>query len=341
MTDTRFFPKMEPLTLGDVAAMAEGELINGDPQAEITGVSAVEDAQPGDMVSVHNRRYKRYIENSQAGLVLTTPELLTGLQPKVPVIACEQPYLIFALAGAKLFVEWPEIKPGIHPRAVVDETAKVDPGAMICAGAVIGAQVEIGAGTKVGPNAVIDDNVIIGKGNWIGANASISYSLIGDNNLIHSNVSLGNRGYGFTPSPTGIVNLPQYGLVIIGNGVELGAGTVLDRGSVRNTVVGDQSKLGAMVSVGHNVQIGKFCTIVSQVGIAGSTTIEDFVMIGGHAGINGHITLKQGSKVGPFTPILRSTKPGQEVLSYPPLTAREQLRRHENITKLLAREGFS
>lgn len=341
MTDTRFFPRMQPLTLGDVAAMADGELINGDPATEITGVSAVEDAGPGDMVSVHNRRYKRYIESSKAGLVLTTPELLAGLSPESAVIACDQPYLIFALAGAKLFVEWPEVRPGVHPRAIIDETATVDPGAMICAGAVIGANVEIGAGTKVGANTVIEDNVIIGKGNWIGANSSISYAIIGDNNLIHSNVSLGNRGYGFTAGPTGIVNLPQYGRVIIGNGVELGAGTVVDRGSVRDTTIGDQSKLGAMVSIGHNVQIGRLCTIVSQVGIAGSTTVEDMVMIGGHAGINGHITLKQGSKIGPFTPILRSTRPGQEVLSYPPLTAREQLRRHENITKLLVREGLA
>lgn len=340
MIDPRFFPAASQFSVSEIQAKTGSELIGAPSEALITGVAAVQDAGPSDLAVVHNKKYKQFIVNSKAGLILTSADLSKGLEPSCPVLICDKPYLQFALLAAEMFYEYPAVEAGIHPRAIVEPSAQIDASVQVSAGAYVGKNAKLGAGTYVAPNAVIADQVEIGANCQILANASVSHAIIGDRTVIYPNAAIGQRGFGFTAGPSGIVKVPQLGLVRIGNDVEIGAATTVDRGALKDTLIGDGTMIDNLCQIAHNVEIGRFCIIVAQVGIAGSTVLEDMVTIGGHSAINGHIRLATGTQIGAATPVLQSTKPGQEVLDFPPMTPRDAFKRHMGIIKLLKREGL-
>jgi UDP-3-O-[3-hydroxymyristoyl] glucosamine N-acyltransferase len=187
---------------------------------------------------------------------------------------------------------------GIAPSAVIDSTARLEDGIIVDPLAVIGPNVEIGSGTVIGSGAVIAADVKIGRDCNIGARCAIQFALIGDHVLIHPGCSIGQDGFGFVVSgPNGHMKVPQIGRVLIQNNVEIGAGTTIDRGSLRDTVIGEGTKIDNQVQIGHNVTIGRNCLLAAQIGLAGSLTIGDNVALGAKVGINNHLQIGDGAQV--------------------------------------------
>jgi UDP-3-O-[3-hydroxymyristoyl] glucosamine N-acyltransferase len=162
---------------------------------------------------------------------------------------------------------------------------------------VVGPEAEIGSGTVIGAGAVIGPQVRIGRDCSIASGTTIVHSLVGDRVIIHPGCHIGQDGFGFVMGPEGHVKVPQLGRVIIQDGVEIGAGTTIDRGANRDTVIGEGSKIDNLVQVGHNVVIGRHCIVVAQTGISGSATLGDFVVLGARVGINNHVTIGEGAQI--------------------------------------------
>ena len=179
----------------------------------------------------------------------------------------------------------------MHPSARLENGVTVEPGA------VIGPRAEIGGGTVIGANAVIGAEVRIGRDCSIGAGAVITNALIGDRVIIHPGCKIGQDGFGFVMGGNGHLKIPQIGRVIIQDDVEIGAGTTIDRGAIRDTVIGEGTKIDNLVQVGHNVSIGRHCIMVAQVGISGSSTLEDFVVLGARVGVNNNVTIGEGAQI--------------------------------------------
>jgi len=177
-------------------------------------------------------------------------------------------------------------------------------------GAVIGPGAEIGSGTVIGANAVIGPQVRIGRNGSIGPNATVIHALLGDRVILHPGVRIGQDGFGFALGPQGHLKVPQVGRVIIQNDVEIGANTSIDRGANRDTVIGEGTKIDNLVQIGHNVVVGRHCIIVSQVGIAGSVTIEDFVALGGQVGVVGHVRIGMGAQIAGSSNVNDDVPPG-------------------------------
>ena len=211
------------------------------------------------------------------------------------------PYRAFVVVARELFPQ--ALRPvfAIRGRRVagahIDRRARMEDGVCIDPGAVIGPDVEIGSGSVVGANAVIGAGVRIGRGSSIGANATISEALIGDRVIIHPGCKIGQDGFGFVMGGEGHFKVPQVGRVIIQDDVEIGAGTAVDRGAIRDTVIGEGTKIDNLVQVGHNVCIGRHCILVAQIGISGSATLEDFVILGARVGLGNDVTVGEGAQV--------------------------------------------
>jgi UDP-3-O-[3-hydroxymyristoyl] glucosamine N-acyltransferase len=191
----------------------------------------------------------------------------------------------------------------------VHASARLESGVVVDPGAVIGPRAEIGAGTIIGPNAVIGPQVRIGRDCAVGAGASILHTLVGDRVIIHPGVRIGQDGFGFA---MGVVHLkvPQIGRVIIQDDVEIGAGTTIDRGAIRDTVIGEGTKIDNLVQVGHNVAIGRHCIVVAQTGISGSATLQDFVVLGARVGVNNHVTIGESAQIAATSIVHGDVPPG-------------------------------
>lgn len=301
MSDPVFFVAPEPVALGTIADWAQAEISRGDPSAMIAGVAPVEDAFPGSLVFFDNTAYLDKLSETRAAACLVGRKHKDKVPEGVSVLVCAEPYRAWALVLAKLYpaamVPKSGSAQGISDRATVDATASLEEGVIVEAGAVIGAGVEIGSGTAVRANAVIGDGVRIGRDGVIGANSSVQHALLGDRVYLHPGVCIGQDGFGYAMGPGGHLKVPQIGRVIIQDGVEIGANTTVDRGANRDTVIGEGTKIDNQVQVGHNVVIGRHCVIVSQVGLSGSCTLEDFVAIGGQTGVRGHVTIGMGAQI--------------------------------------------
>jgi UDP-3-O-[3-hydroxymyristoyl] glucosamine N-acyltransferase len=199
----------------------------------------------------------------------------------------------------------------VHPEARLEDDVAVDPGAVIGPGA------QIGSGTVIGANAVIGAEVCIGRNCSIGPGVSILYALIGDRVIIHPGVRIGQDGFGYVPGPKGLVKSPQLGRVIVQDDVEIGAGTAIDRGANRDTIVGEGTKIDNLVQIGHNVVIGRHCVIVAQVGLAGSVVIGDYAQLGGQVGVADHLVVGEGARLAAQTGVMWDV-PAREVHALTP-----------------------
>jgi len=227
---------------------------------------------------------------------------------------------------AALFHPVPPPCPGIHVSAVVAETARVDASAEIGPYVVIEAGVEIGPGCRVGPFVSIGRGVTMGRDCRIGAHASLSHALLGARVYIYPGARIGQEGFSFAVTDSGFLSIPQLGRVIVEDDVEIGANTTIDRGSTRDTVIGAGSRLDNLVQIGHNVQLGRCCVIVAQVGIAGSTILEDFVQVGGQAAMAGHLHIGRGAQIGAQAGVISDVSAGAMLLGSPAQPRKEFFR---------------
>jgi UDP-3-O-[3-hydroxymyristoyl] glucosamine N-acyltransferase len=240
---------------------------------------------------------------------------------------------------AALFYPMPPVSPGIHSSAIVAEGALVDPSAEVGPLSVIETGAEIGPGCRIGPCAVIGSGVIVGRDCRIGAHVSLSYAVLGARVYVYPGARIGQEGFGFASIKDGFQSVPQLGRVILEDDVEVGANTTIDRGSSRDTVIGAGSRLDNLVQIGHNVILGRCCVIVAQVGISGSTILEDFVRVGGQAAMAGHLRIGQSAEIGAQSGVISDIAPGAKVLGSPAQPKRDFFREIATLKQMAKKEG--
>jgi UDP-3-O-[3-hydroxymyristoyl] glucosamine N-acyltransferase len=302
MNEPIFLRESAGLTLDEVASVTGATIAARSPRAgRIVNIAPLDRAGPHDLTFLESRNFAAAAAGTHAGACLTTVLLAKELPDHVSVLTAREPYRAFVTAARELFPH--ALRPsslskaGDFAGAHVAGSARMEDGVSVEPGAVVGPQVEIGSGTVVGANAVIGAGVRIGRDCSIGANAVISNALIGDRVIIHPGCNIGQDGFGFVMGGDGHLKVPQVGRVIIQDDVEIGAGTTIDRGAIRDTIVGEGTKIDNLVQVGHNVSIGRHCVIVAQTGISGSSTLEDFVVLGARVGLNTNITIGEGAQI--------------------------------------------
>jgi UDP-3-O-[3-hydroxymyristoyl] glucosamine N-acyltransferase len=302
MNEPIFLRQSAGLTLDEIASLTGATIVSRSPRIGlIVNIAPLDRAGPRDLAFLESRNFAAAASATHAGACLTTAALAKELPNHVSVLITHQPYRAFVMAARELFPHALRpsslSRPGDFAGAHVDTGARVEDGVTIEPGAVIGPRVEIGSGTAIGANAVIGSGVRIGRDCSIGANTVICNTLIGDRVIVHPGCNIGQDGFGFVMGGTGHLKVPQVGRVIIQDEVEIGAGTTIDRGAIRDTVIGEGTKIDNLVQVGHNVSIGRHCVIVAQSGISGSSTLEDFVVLGARVGLNTNITIGEGAQI--------------------------------------------
>jgi UDP-3-O-[3-hydroxymyristoyl] glucosamine N-acyltransferase len=295
-----FFERAPPLALRALADKLGARLASrADPDLQIRDVKPLADAGPGELAFVDNRKYLAQLQQTRASACLVAPAFADRVPAQTFALLAEAPYRAFALALQHFYPDALTPKaalaaagePAVHPTARLEENVRIEPGA------VIGREAHLGRGTVVAAGAVVGYRVTIGRGCYIGPGASVTHALVGDRVILHAGVRIGQDGFGFAMGPAGHLKVPQVGRVIVQDDVEIGANSCVDRGALKDTVIGEGTKIDNLVQVGHNVVIGRHCIIVGQSGISGSAVLEDFVVMGGQSGLVGHIRVGSGAQI--------------------------------------------
>lgn len=290
-------------TLGEIVERFGGEIV-GDSKVRIDRVGTLENARAGAISFLSNERYFRQLRTTQAAAVIVAYAAREAT--KVPRIVCANPYAYFARVSA-LLNPTRGATPGIHPTAAIDPGASIDPHAEIGAYAVIGRGASVGPGTIIGPGCSLGENISIGRDGRLYAAVTVyDGCVMGDRVVVHSGAVIGADGFGIAAEDGRWVKVPQVGRVCIGNDVEIGANTTIDRGAIDDTVIEDGVKLDNQIQVAHNVHIGAHTAIAACTGIAGSVRIGRGCRIGGGAGIAGHVDIADNVEVSGYTAITKS-----------------------------------
>jgi UDP-3-O-[3-hydroxymyristoyl] glucosamine N-acyltransferase len=333
--NARFFSRSGPHPLAVIARAACG--IASELDLLLEGVAPLQSAGPNEVSFLDNRRYTSALEQTLAGAVIVHPDMQAQVPAATVPILTTEPYAGWARVAA-LFHPVPPVSPGIHPSAIVAEGAHVDPSAEVGPLSVIETGAEIGPGCRIGPCAVIGSGVIVGRDCRIGAHVSLSYALLGARVYVYPGARIGQEGFGFASTKAGFLTVPQLGRVILEDDVEVGANTTIDRGSARDTVIGAGSRLDNLVQIGHNVILGRCCVIVAQVGISGSTVLEDFVRVGGQAAMAGHLRIGRGAQIGAQAGVISDMPSGATVLGSPAQPKQEFFRQVVTLKRMARRQ---
>lgn len=322
MVDNRFYKNKGPFLLKELAEIGECEIVNGDGQKSITEVATLEAATGNDLSFFSNHKYLKAFQDSKAAACIVASGDVKNAPKKMILLISDNPYASYARI-IKKFYEVLAAPQHIAKTAVIGKNSTIAENCAICDYVVIGDNVSIGKNCYIGSNTTITDGVIIGDNTKIMSNVTISFALIGRNCVFFPGVRIGQEGFGYAPSATGILPVKQLGRVIIGNGVEIGSNTCLDRGAIEDTVVGDNTKIDNLVQIAHNVKIGANCFIVSQAGIGGSTVIGNKVMLGGQVGIIGHVNIGDNVMIAAQSGVITNVAPGEVRGGYPALPIRQ------------------
>jgi UDP-3-O-[3-hydroxymyristoyl] glucosamine N-acyltransferase len=328
-----------PLTAGAVARLVNGELI-GLGDVELAGVAPLDRAGPHQLALLASPRHLPYLRGSRAGAVLMTPPFRAHLEgPATRIVVPDASQALRAVLPA--LYSMPSPAWGVHP------SARVGPGTRWEGRVAIGPHATLGAEVRLGPDCQVEAGAVIGHGvrlgGWcrVGAHAVVhAGTVVGDRVVIHAGARVGGEGFRFTAADTGtehgspLERLPHVGRCVLGDDVEVGANTTIDRGSIGDTVVGPGTKIDNLVQVAHNVRIGARCVIMAQVGIAGSTVIEDDVILAGQAGLAGHLTVHRGARVAAQGGVIGDVPAGATVSGYPARNHREVLRQAAALRRL-------
>ena len=337
--DPRFHACAGPQSLAAIAAAAGGRVEGGDPERRFDGVAPLAEAGPGEVGFLGERRYLDALRATGAGAVILQPAFAEAVPPGAVAILVDAPQLGFARVAA-LFHPPPAPRPGVHPTAAVGAGAAVGEGTEIGAYAVVGEDARIGRGCVVHPHAVVGPGVEIGDGCRLHAHSSVSHAVLGRGVVLHPGARVGQEGFGFAPDAEGrFVTVPQLGRVVLGDGVEIGANSCVDRGTQGDTVLGPGTRLDNLVMVGHNVRAGRGCILVAQSGVSGSTVLGDFVTVAAQAGLTGHLTIGSKARIGAQAGVINDVPAGTDVLGSPAWPVRETWRAIARLRKLGRGEG--
>jgi UDP-3-O-[3-hydroxymyristoyl] glucosamine N-acyltransferase len=323
-------------TAGDLAAYLRLPL-RGKPGTRITGAAMLDDAAPAHLAFAGSPKYFESAARSAAGCIIALPEFAGA--PGQTVIESAQPRAHFALALLVLYPPRPNA-PGIHPSATVDRDAQIDtyaeigPFVTIGNGARIGARTRIGAGSSIGPNVEIGDDCILYPRVSIYERVTI-----GARCIVHSGAVIGADGFGFEMADGDYKKVPQVGTVVIGDNVEIGANTCIDRATLGVTRIGDGTKLDNMVHIAHNCRIGKHVAIAAQTGLAGGVTIGDYAVVGGQVGVGDKARIESKAVIGSGAGILTAkiVRAGEPVWGTPARPLRQYLAQLATLARLSKR----
>ncbi|MDP6474619.1 MAG: UDP-3-O-(3-hydroxymyristoyl)glucosamine N-acyltransferase [Alphaproteobacteria bacterium] len=338
MADPRFHSCAGPFTLAELAALSEAEMSeDSDSALCLVDVAPLDRAGPRQLSFLDNRKYIAQFEKSEAAACIVAPSLAARAPKGMALLLSDSPYRSYALA-AQAFYPVPVPEPHIAETAIIENGARVDETCRVEHGVVIGAEAIIGKNCLIEANAVIGPAVEIGDGVIVGACASLSHCLIGDRTRIYPGARIGQDGFGFSPDPGGHTKVPQLGRVIVGEDVEIGANSAIDRGSGPDTIIGQGCWIDNLVQIGHNVEMGRGCVVAGMVAIAGSVKIGDFVFFGGQVGIAGHITVGSGAKFAGQSGITRDIPPGATMGGTPAVPIRDWHRASIFLSRLSDRD---
>jgi UDP-3-O-[3-hydroxymyristoyl] glucosamine N-acyltransferase len=310
-----FFNRSGPFLLGELLANAEarpGQKV--DTSLEITDVLPLDDAGDTHVSFFDNPKYLKSYEKCSATACFVSEQYAERAPEGVTALIADDPYRSFALSLAMFYPE--ALKPrtigpankdfsgGVHSSAVIEDGVTIEPGV------IIGPEARIGMGTTIAAGTSIGYRVCVGRDCYIGPNATITNALIGDRIILHSGVCVGQDGFGFSMGPQGHLKVPQIGRVIIQDNVEIGSNSTIDRGALKDTIIGEGSKIDNLVQIGHNVVIGRGCVIVALAGIAGSVELGDGVVLGGQVGISGHVKVGSGAQIAATSSVRSNVPPG-------------------------------
>lgn len=314
-------------SLQEIAQQLNGEIC-GNTDITIKGVQSLSDAQEGHISFLGNKKYAPQVATTKASAVIVGKDFNTNKTNDKALVICEQPNKAFAKA-IELFAPPPvEYAPGIHPAAVIAESATIGEGTHIGPCAVIGENTVIGNNNVIESGTVIGNAVKIGDNCLIYANVSIrERCILGNKIIIHPGTVIGSDGFGFEAGPMGIVKIPQVGIVQIDDEVEIGANCTIDRARFGKTWLKMGVKLDNMVHVAHNVEVGEFSMLIGQSGVAGSAKIGRGVIVAAKAGINGHITIGDGAMIAGTSGVVKDVPPGAKVAGTPAEPQREIIAR--------------
>jgi len=338
MGDPRFFVNTGPYTLAAVA-QALGckapcrELV-------VTGLAGLENAGPHHLSFLGSKRLAAKLHETRAGAVLVREDMASRVPVGSTAIVVENPFIAWAKAAA-LFYSVPEVVAGVHPTAVIAHDAVVDATAQIGPNVVIGSHAEIGQRCRIDAGAIIGDGVVLGTDCRIHAHVSISHAILGARVTLFPGVRIGQAGFGFTPTEYGFLTLPQLGIVVLGDDVEIGANTTVDRGAMSDTVIGAGTRIDNLVQVGHGVRIGRCCAISGHVGLSGSCVLDDYVTIGGQAGLADHVHVGARAQIGAKAGVMSNIAPGTTVLGSPAQPVREFFKEVATLRRLVRSGGNS
>ena len=319
---------MKSFTIGEINKAVKGKL-SGDPSISITGVEEIAKATSGQLTFIGEKKYANMWERSNASAAIVKDNLDVEPGSGRALIRVDDADLALAAVLQLFETEPPVCDPGVCETAVVDPTATIGEGAAIGAGCYIGRRVEIGEGARLYPNVTVLDDSSIGRNTIIWSGTVVRERCrIGDNCILHPNVTIGADGFGYRPSPDGsrLVKIPHIGTVWIGDRVEIGAGSCVDRGKFSATSIGDGTKIDNLVQIAHNCTLGQSCALAGQAGMAGSATLEDGVLMGGSSKVVDHVTVGTGAKIGGGAGVISDVPPGKTLLGVPADDRRQTLR---------------
>ncbi len=339
------FKAQRRLTIGEIAQLTGAEPPKGASlDRAISNVAALDRAGPNDLTFFDNATYLAQFTATHAGVCLTARRFAAQAPPHTVALCADDPYRSFVTVLRELFPE--ALRPsslfdakGVSPSSLVHPSARLENGVVVDPGAVIGPQVEIGAGTVIAANAVIGPGVRIGRDCSIGAGASIQYALIGDRVIVHTGCRIGQDGFGYVMGGAVHIKVPQIGRVIIQDDVEIGAGTAIDRGAIRDTVIGEGTKIDNLVQIGHNVEIGRHCVLVAQTGISGSVTLGDFVVLGARVGVNNHVRIGEGAQIAATSIVHGDVPPGARWGGVPAKPVKQWFREMKILERIARQES--
>lgn len=327
---------MKSYSIQEINEVLKG-IIVGDAAVKITAPEQLELASASEISFIGNKKYEKFWETSKACAAVVNEDISIEPGENRAFIKVKNADLAMSQVLELFAPPTPLFSTDIHPTAFIDNTAIIGNGTRIGAGSYIGPKVQLGENVTIYPNVTILDECTIGKNTVIWSGAVVRERChMGNGCIIHPNATIGADGFGFRPDPErGLVKIPQIGNVVLGNNVEIGANTCVDRGKFSSTVLGDGCKIDNLIQIGHNSKLGRFCIMAGQSGLAGSVTLGNGVLIGGSASITDHVTIGDGSIIGGGSGVTKDVPSGVTLLGYPAIDARDTLRQWAILKRLV------